>query len=396
MKTKNNTKIRLILLILSLVLVIGTCVQVYAGNGSSDSTVQAYEQQIADLKKKQQQALANLQAAQNDKTAATSEIQAIDEVIKYNGELLRLTEEQIATLESTIKTAKTNIRTLELKIDAKTTVMLDRMRQIYMSDDVDYLEMILGARGLGEFLAALDNITAILDYDVRLINELRQAKAELERENSRLEEQLETLNARKVDFEAAIEEQQALVDQKLEYIKSLENNEEMWLREYNYHSALEKQLNAELEEYLKKLWEQSQNQYVGGQIGWPLDKDVWYMVTSEFGWRDLYGTPDNHTGIDIAAYAGENVRAANAGTVVVSTEHWSYGEYIVIDHGGGYSTLYAHLALGERQVQVGDYVQAGQIIGYVGLTGNTYGYHLHFETRINGVPDNPRNYINFP
>jgi len=133
---------------------------------------------------------------------------------------------------------------------------------------------------------------------------------------------------------------------------------------------------------------------VGGEGGWPLEHGVWYKITSEQGWRDLYGVWDNHYGIDIAVPCGTPVLAYNSGTVVVSTKHWSYGEYITIDHGGGVSTLYAHMS--ERLYSVGDYVEAGTVIGYVGLTGNTYGYHLHFETREYGSVVNPRNYLVFP
>ena len=74
--------------------------------------------------------------------------------------------------------------------------------------------------------------------------------------------------------------------------------------------------------------------------------------------------------------------------------HWSYGNYVLIDHGGGISTLYAHMS--DRLVSAGDTVSAGQIIGHVGLTGNTFGYHLHFEVRENGTVVNPRNYLTFP
>ena len=93
----------------------------------------------------------------------------------------------------------------------------------------------------------------------------------------------------------------------------------------------------------------------------------------------LYGTP---------------VYSYNAGTVVTSAWHDSYGNYVLIDHGGGIATLYAHMR--ERCVAAGDYVAAGQLVGYVGLTGNTSGYHLHFEVRLNGVVQNPRDYLIFP
>ena len=117
-------------------------------------------------------------------------------------------------------------------------------------------------------------------------------------------------------------------------------------------------------------------------------------MSSEQGERILWGQYDYHLGIDLACAEGTNIYAYNAGTVVISTWHSSYGNYVVIDHGGGISTLYAHMR--ESVVTVGEWVQQGQLIGFVGLTGNTSGYHLHFEYRIDGVVQNPRNYLYFP
>ena len=103
---------------------------------------------------------------------------------------------------------------------------------------------------------------------------------------------------------------------------------------------------------------------------------------------------DFHLGIDLACANGTNVYAANGGTVVKSEMHYSYGNYVLIDHGGGISTLYAHMA--DRLVSAGDTVAAGQQIGHVGLTGSTNGYHLHFEVCENGSTTEPRNYIVLP
>ncbi|MBQ4097297.1 MAG: peptidoglycan DD-metalloendopeptidase family protein [Clostridia bacterium] len=387
-----------ICLILSAVFVLVPCMSVHAGNGDgvTDSTVQAYEQQIADIKKKQEEALNKLYAAQNDKTSATSELHAIDEVIKYNNELANLAQAQLNTIANDIEKTNADIDALNALIEEQTAAMHERMKQIYMNETTDYIELILHSSSLSEFLTAVDKVTAILDYDTRLIKQLGENRATLEQKNKRLEAEQATVLLRVAEFEAAIKEQQELYDKKLDYIEKLKNDEAAFMREYQYNLSIEKELNAQLEEYLQKLWEQSQNQYVGGAIGWPLEKGVWYFVSSEYGWRKLFGMDDFHLGIDLACAGGTPVRAANAGTVIISQMHASYGEYILIDHGGGKSTLYAHLALGQRLVQAGDYVEPGQVIGYVGLTGTTTGYHLHFETRINGKTDNPRNHLTFP
>ena len=133
--------------------------------------------------------------------------------------------------------------------------------------------------------------------------------------------------------------------------------------------------------------------YVGGSVSWVLEPGVSYTVSSEQGWRDLYGQSDYHLGTDFACAAGTEIHAYNAGTVLISEYHSSYGNYVLVDHGGGIQTLYAHMA--ERAVSAGDWVESGQILGYVGMTGSAYGYHLHFEVRVNGEVQNPRNYLDF-
>ena len=116
------------------------------------------------------------------------------------------------------------------------------------------------------------------------------------------------------------------------------------------------------------------------------------MVTSEFGWRTCpYHGRELHAGLDMAAPSGTPIRAALAGTVVKSTYHSSYGNYTVIDHGNGMTTGYAHQS--RRLVSVGDRVEAGEVIGLVGSTGNSTGNHLHLEVRFNGSLQDPRNYL---
>lgn len=134
--------------------------------------------------------------------------------------------------------------------------------------------------------------------------------------------------------------------------------------------------------------------YTGGLLSWPLESGVSYYVSSEYGWRTIYGVEDFHLGLDLACDNGTTVMAAAGGTVLRSEYHASYGNYVLIDHGNGLSTLYAHMS--SCNVSAGDTVYAGQTVGWVGLTGNTFGYHLHFETRENGSTVNPRNYVVLP
>lgn len=122
---------------------------------------------------------------------------------------------------------------------------------------------------------------------------------------------------------------------------------------------------------------------------WPLNA----RVTSEYGYRihPIYGSRRLHAGIDMGAATGSPIEAAKGGTVISAGSRGGYGNTVVISHGGGISTLYAHQS--EIAVSAGDQVGRGEVIGYVGSTGNSTGPHLHFEIRVNGDATNPRPYL---
>ena len=133
------------------------------------------------------------------------------------------------------------------------------------------------------------------------------------------------------------------------------------------------------------------SQYIGGVLAWPTPSTSY--ITSPFGYRThpISGTYKFHTGIDIGASRNSAIIAANDGKVILSGWNGGYGKCIVVDHGGGITTLYAHC--NSLYVGVGAYVSRGQTIAAVGSTGNSTGPHLHFEVRVNGSYKNPLNYV---
>lgn len=369
-------------------------IAVAADGELTDATVQSYEDQIADIQRKKDQALDELASIQTDKSNTWNTITELDKVIEYNNQMKTLAEGQMDELDKSITQKTADIEDKETRIENQEEAFLERMVDVYMDENSDYIEILLGSESLVDFLTKLDYVNAVFDFDADVITELKATKEALEADKATLDDQLEIQQLRVADYENAIQENQAAYEDKLDYMSNLEDNEADWMETYNYNKQLEEQLNSELENYLAELQKKSQSVYIGGDVGWPLDANASYYVSSEQGWRDLYGVQDYHLGIDLACANGTDVFAANGGTVLKSEMHWSYGNYVLIDHGGGISTLYAHMS--DRLVSAGDTVSAGQIIGHVGLTGNTFGYHLHFEVRENGSVVNPRNYLVFP
>lgn len=389
-KQKSPAK-RIISLALVFALICLTPLLIFA---QTDATVKSYEDQLSNIAYHIEQAQNDLQYIRGQKSSTWEEAAKLDELIGYNESWKDLAEKQLDTLNKQIVETEEHIAALENKIEKQHNAYLERMVREYMEQEIDYVELILGSEGLVDFLSKVEYVRSILDYDKQIIGELEANKKELETETIKLEKAKGDQASKVEDYEAAIKSSQEAYDQKLSLMASLEKDEAASMDAYTYYKELEDQLNRELENYLAELQRKSQSTYVGGTGGWPLQAGVYYYVSSEFGWRVLWGTNDFHLGIDLACANGTEIYAYNAGTVVKSESHYSYGNYVLVDHGGGISTLYAHMS--SRAVQAGDYVAAGQLLGYVGMTGSASGYHLHFEVRENGEVTNPRNYLYFP
>lgn len=385
-----------------------------AGAVLTEADVQSYEDRLEEVKRERELAVAVLNDIQNDQTRAYERIAQLDTILELNEEMRRLTNEQIEGLGWQLYETRQSIADTEKKIAAQKETLLVRMRENYMDSATDYFEVLLSSKSLFDFLKKLDYVDAVLNYDQQLIRQLGEEEKRLADFEQLIIRTEEEQRARLADLDVIIADYRAQEEEKYEYLQSLEQNEQWWTENYAYNQELEDTLNRELEVTLARIAEQqrqeeerlrqlaedqakyeAQNTYFGNLSEvWPLEAGVKFRVSSEQGWRVLWGIRDYHRGIDLACPSGTAVYAFNGGTVEKSEYHYSYGNYVLIDHGGGIATLYAHMSC--RLVEAGDRVEAGQQVGNVGLTGSTTGYHLHFEVRENGVVVNPRNYLIFP
>jgi len=393
----NKTKkislcIALLTMAVTFALMFGTLTLIKAA--PTDATVKSYEQQISELAAKQQDALNRLANVRGDLSNVQATKQTYDEVVDLSIKKKNLTMQQLDSITLQIGNKETAIAEAKANIERQKQAFMNRMVTMYEEGEASYIGLILGADDLVEFMTRVDMVNTILEYDKRVIASLEENTDLLEKSLEELEYALQLQEDAIEDLEANILDTKKLADEALAYMQSLQANESALLQDYYNAKAQEDELNKKLEAYLKELMEKEKSQYVGGEMGWPLPFDVHYVVSSEFGWRKLWGMDDFHLGIDLACAANTAIYAANAGKVLESAYHYSYGHYVLIDHGGGKATLYAHM--NERWVSSGDSVKKGQQIGLVGTTGSSSGNHLHFEVREGGSVQNPRNYINLP
>jgi murein DD-endopeptidase MepM/ murein hydrolase activator NlpD len=219
--------------------------------------------------------------------------------------------------------------------------------------------------------------------------EMDEEKARLEEREAELLEQLKEAQEIILRLEANLETNRQLHDQ------FREDEREVQAEINRQVNALARQQELERQQRLREQQNRQNRQTTAGtvtgtgQFVWPVSG----TITSQFGTRrhPVFGDMRFHGGIDIGAPHGTTVVAADSGSVIISTYNSSYGNYVVISHGNGITTLYAHLST--RSVSVGDTVSRGQQIGRIGSTGVSTGPHLHFEVSVNGTRVNPRNYL---
>lgn len=262
---------------------------------------------------------------------------------------------------------------------------------------VSYWSILFNADSFSDMLDRLADIDAVMDYDNQIMDELTAAREELERLQAELESARADEQAVKEEQEAKKAEQQAKVAEAEKVLEELNKNVAEVNRQLEAEDEAAAAIQADIEKKQTELEAQRQQQNVMLPVSstgfqWPLPGSN-LKLTSAFGYRihPVTHVPHSHTGIDVSATTGTPITAAKSGQVIISEKGtgstWSYGEYVVIDHGDGTTTLYAHMNY--RAVSEGQIVTQGQYIGDVGATGNVTGPHLHFEVRKNGQRVDP-------
>ena len=283
-------------------------------------------------------------------------------------------EEAIAQNEDKLIVLEEDLRAAEEKVETQTTNLNSRLRNMYKNGSVGFLDVLLNSGSFSEFLTNLDMVELIYSSDKDVLDDLQAAYDEVEEKKTEVETLQAELNESKEVVEA----------EKAEIAASNEETEKML-------DELQADADRMTQTIINNGSSSSNSSYLGGQMAWPVPSSSY--ISSPFGYRihPIYGYSKLHTGMAIGVSSGSVIVAANAGTVISSGWNGGYGKCIVVDHGGGVTTLYAHCSA--LYVSVGQSVTRGQQIAAVGSTGNSTGPHCHFEVRINGSYVNPYPYV---
>lgn len=266
-----------------------------------------------------------------------------------------------------------------------------RVRDIYVNGQISYLDVVFGAKDFQDLMTRMDLLKRVVKQDYDLVqvvlaekDEIEKTKNGLEKDRAAREPKVRQAGKAKDIMVEKQQKRQALIDK-------MKSDKATVDREYDELMAASKKV-AEMIQARRSPVASPQVSYTGGSGGgmiWPLSGPI----TSEFGWRvhPISGTQKFHSGIDIGGDYGEPIVAAASG--VVSDACWisGYGNTVIIDHGGGISTLYGHNQ--SFAVSAGQSVSQGQTIAYCGSTGNSTGPHCHFEVRESGTVVSPYGYL---
>lgn len=316
------------------------------------------------------------------------EIRYVDQWLGRMEEASARTNRDLAQQEAKQKQLLADLAKANEELAERRKLVQARLRSMYVMGDQTVLSVYLGVEEMGDFVARQGIMERVMEADRRLFQELIQLQrkvAAMKAEQDQTVAQIRQLKARQLQERERLTEARA---KKRQILRAVNQDKAKLQREYDAMDAESRRI----ENQLAALYAAQ-----GGGTPVPFRgrfmRPVGGRLSSGFGNRrhPILGTTRLHAGLDFASPSGTPIRAAASGTVVSAGSMRGYGNTVIIDHGGGYSTLYAHCS--RLMVRSGQRVNQGQVIAAVGSTGLSTGPHLHFEIRVNGRPVNPASYV---
>lgn len=314
-----------------------------------------------------------------------------------------------AALDKTLSEIAENekkLSDLQAQHEEKQKIFEKRVRDIYINGQISYVDVIFGAKDFNDFLTRMDLLKRVIAQDSALVTALVEYQNEVKEivkildEDKKVQEDLvmKAEQAKNIKLEKVAAQQ--------EIIDKMETDREYFNQQYAEKLAASEQIAKLIEENRLRAeaeaqaqaQRQAQTKIKNQTQGYVSTSDKMIMpavgeITSPYGTRThpIFGTQIFHSGLDIGADYGDEIHAAQSGTVLVAGWIDGYGNTVMIDHDGGIVTLYGHNQ--SLAVSVGQTVRQGQVIAYCGSTGNSTGPHCHFEVRLHGEPVNPNDYL---
>ena len=344
--------------------------------------------QQEELKEQIEKSNQELEIVKEELSENLQQLQKLDEKISNSEKEIEELSKRVIELKDSIEEIEAKLKIAEEKYIEQKEILEVRLIAMYEAGDTQYLDVMLQSRSISDFLSNYFLISEIATYDTELLEEVKEKKDIIELSKKKLEKNKEdlTISLQSHTKKAKIMENTKALREN--YITKLTDKEKEVQQQIQEFKTRFEEVNAEILALAKQ---GIYTEYIGGVLAWPVPG--YTRISSNYGMRThpITGIYKLHTGVDISAPMGANFVAANDGIVTKAGYNSAYGNMVIIDHGGGISTLYAHGS--EILVEVGQTVKRNEAVLKVGSTGYSTGPHAHFEVRINGVVTTPIEYI---
>ena len=373
---------RLITIILILIITCSLCICVHA----QDLT--ELQEKSSQLTQAIDESSNRLQAVQDELSTNMQELQDLDNQIAQSQNELNNINTDINDLMKQISENEDKLKNTQAQYDKIQGLLDARIIKMYETPKFEFLQVILASKSVTEFLSTYYAMKELAEYDKELLDTVKKQKADIETTKKILTEKKKQVVTSKQTQQKKAQVLANTKTMRQYYISKLSTEEQKLQAKIDEYNEQVETIEAEIK--LMALNSISAD-YIGGALTWPIPG--YTTITSEYGMRvhPITGAYKLHTGTDIGAPMGADFVAMAKGVVTKASMTPAYGNMVIIDHGGGVQTLYAHGS--EILVQVGQEVEAGTPVLKVGSTGYSTGPHAHFEIRINGQTVNPMDYL---
>lgn len=293
-------------------------------------------------------------------------------------------------LQAKINDNQIKLAQKKAEVEKRKQIYSKRLREIYINGQINYLDVLLGAKDFGDFSSRMYLLQKIISSDIDMLTQLQKAEAEVKSRQEQLDAQMKDIKTTQAELEAKRARANRLKEQRSYMLYKAQEEEQRSQSEYDRLLAISENITAMLRNMEGSGGSAASSGGGGtGRFMWPCRG----VITSYFGWRThpVFGTTKYHSGMDIGVDYGTPIYAADSGTIIYSGWLGGYGYAVMIDHGSGLVTLYGHNQA--LNVYEGQYVTKGTCIAYAGSTGYSTGPHCHFEVRLHGEVTEPLNYL---
>ena len=380
--------IALLALFLALLMILPAITMIIGNAGAvTQSEINDLKSDAADLEAQKKELEGKLSTLKGEIDSAYDQKLIVEQQVNILQEQIDTTQAIIDEYDEQIQQAESDLAENLAAEEKHYEEFCRRVRAMEEEGTGTYWHVIFNATSFTELLDKAMMVSEVVEYDKAVMSALEKARLEVEQAKALLEESKAEQVAAREELDGQMDELKTNQAEVERLLKELQDKKDTYESKIQHLDKEFDDVEAEIKKKQEELKQQQIQINTGSGYVWPLDGC--YVLTSLAGGRThpITGKPNNHLGIDVRADYGTPIKAARGGVVLISTYHWSYGNYVVVDHGNGDTTLYAHMS--SRSVSVGQTVKQGQVVGKIGSTGSSTGNHLHFEVKVRGVRYDP-------